>query len=87
MEQSIKLQLKWRITLYFINLIKTDGSDTITLYEYNFNGPSVSPEGSTPDTNAVDSGTTTENTTVTNNAIGNQNYVANTSTTENNTVQ
>ncbi len=72
---------------YFINLIKTDGSDTITLYEYNFNGPSVSPEGSTPDTNAVDSGTTTENTTVTNNAIGNQNYVANTSTTENNTVQ
>ena len=72
---------------YFINLIKTDGSDTITLYEYNFNGPSVSPEGSTPDTNAVDSGTTTENTTVTNNAIGNQNNVAKTSTTENNTVQ
>ena len=70
---------------YFINLIKTDGSDTMSLYEYNFNGPSVSPEDITPDVN-IDN-TNTANNTVTNNVAGNQNYVANTSTAENTTAK
>lgn len=78
---------------YFINLIKTDGSDTINLYEYNFNGPSVSPENSTPDTVTGDTNTTLENSNTAssdtntvntaNKEEGSKNNVANTVTADN----
>lgn len=49
---------------YYINLIKTDGSDILTLYEYNFNGTS-STEAEKTETNTTTT-TTNENTNVTN---------------------